>query len=157
MELNRTMLGQMITFAIFIWFTMRFVWPVLAVVLDERRKKISDGLAAAEKGTMALVEAEKQIDEKMKEIRRQSHELLSNAHKTASEIIEEARLVAEKEKDKIVAMGQEQLTKSLQQARVALQQELALLVVEGAKQLLSREIKQSDHNKMLRDLTGKLQ
>ena len=157
MELNRTMLGQMITFAIFIWFTMRFVWPVLAVVLDERRKKISEGLAAAEKGTVALIEAEAQIEEKMKEIRRQSHELLSNAHKTAAEIIEEARAMAEKEKDKIVAMGQEQVAKSLQQARVTLQQELALLVVEGAKQLLSREIKQSDHTKMLKDLTGKLQ
>lgn len=156
MDLNRTMLGQMITFAIFIWFTMRFVWPVLSAALEERKKKIADGLAAAEKGTESLRDAERKIEEKMQEVRRQSHELLANAHKSASEIVEEARATAEREKERIVAMGQEQIDRSVIQAKESLRKELASLVIEGTSQLLAREVKPSDHDKVLGDFVKKL-
>lgn len=157
MDLNRTMLGQMITFGIFIWFTMKFVWPVLAAAMEERKKKISEGLAAAEKGAESLKDAEQKIDEKMQEVRRQSHELLANAHKTASEIVEEAREVAEREKERIVAMGQEQVERSVSQAKESLRKELAELVIEGTTKLLSREVKPADHEKVLGDFAKKLQ
>ena len=157
MDLNKTMLGQMITFALFIWFTMRFVWPVLTAAMDERKKKIADGLAAAEKGQRALADARDEIDAKMRQVKSECHDLLANAQKTAAEIIEEARGAAEVERTKIVAAGQEQVDRAVHQARVALQKELAGLVVLGTKKILQRDVTDKDHNKMLDDLAQELQ
>ncbi len=161
MDLNATLLGQMITFGIFIWFTMKFVWPMLEKVLNERKTRIADGLIAAEKGNRVLDKAEEEAKETIKEAKGKSEKIISQARRQSLQIIEEARVDAQKEKNDIIIAGKNQLKQSLHLAKTHLQSEVAKLAMEGAQKIIERSISEDDHkdilDKISKDLLSKIE
>jgi F-type H+-transporting ATPase subunit b len=152
MELNLTLLGQMITFGIFIWFTMRFVWPMLESALDERKKKITDGLAAAEKGHKTLEKAEDQVKHALNESKVRCAQIIEDANKQATQILEEAKVQAQREHNDIVEAGHANVKQAMNQARTELQTQVANIVVLGAEKILARSVNADDHREMLDSL-----
>ena len=149
MDLNATLFGQMITFGIFVWFTMKFVWPPLETMLEERKAKIADGLAAAEKGHRTLEKTEADVKVKLKETKVECERLINLARKQAEQILEDAKLEAQKEKEDIVASGKAQVEQTLNYAKTELQDKIATLVVSGAEKIIEKSIKEDDHNAIL--------
>ncbi len=156
MNINATLLGQMITFAIFVWFTMKVVWPILDQALIERRKKIADGLAAAEKGHKTLEKASSDAQAQVRTARAQSEDIIARANKQASQIIEEAKAEATQERNDIVSSGYKHVEQALQQAKLDLQNQVATLAMQGAEKILSRTINASDHKDLLDKLSKEL-
>jgi F-type H+-transporting ATPase subunit b len=155
-NLGLTLLGQMITFAIFVWFTMRFVWPALEQALEERRKKIADGLAAAEKGQNILADAAEQTKVELKQAREKCNELIASASKQAQQILENAKRDAQQERDNILASGRDRLKHEVYQAKTALQTQLADIVVLGAEKILTKSINAADHKILLEKLAKEM-
>jgi F-type H+-transporting ATPase subunit b len=156
MNINATLLGQMITFAIFVWFTMKMVWPMLDQALVERKKKIADGLAAAEQGHKTLEEAKNNVHMQLRQARKQSADIINNANQQALQIIEEAKAEATQERNDIVYSGHKHVDQALQQAKVDLQKQVAGLVIHGVEKILSRTINASDHKELLDNLSKEL-
>ena len=156
MDLGPTLFGQMITFAIFVWFTMKFVWPLLEVALEERKKKIADGLAAAEKGHEELALANEKTKRKLKKTKEHCHFLILEAEKQREKIIEKAKIEARQERDDMLASGKIQLVQATHLAKMELQTQLAEIVVKGAEQLLKRSIKEADHTQLLDKLAKEM-
>ena len=157
MDLGLTLLGQMITFAIFVWFTMRFIWPALEKALEERRKKIADGLAAAEKGKHILAEAAEQTKIELKQTREKCNELIAAANKQSQQILEEAKLEAQRERDNILASGRDSLKHEATRVQTELQTKLADIVVLGAEKILARSINSADHKALLNKLAKEME
>ena len=149
MNIGLTLLGQMITFAIFVWFTMKFIWPVLEQALDERRKKIIDGLAAAEKGQQILITAADQVKEELRQARERGNDIIAAANKQARQILETAKSEAMHERDNILAAGRDMVKHELTEARNILQTKIADIVVLGAEKILVRSINVADHKDIL--------
>ena len=152
MNINATLLGQMITFAVFVWFTMRFVWPLLMQAIEERQAKIADGLAAAEKGRHELELAEVRAKELLRERKQQAAEIVAHAQKRANEIIEEAKISARTESERILGSARAEISQDLQEARDKLQREVGQLAIAAAEQILMREVDAEAHQ----DLDNKL-
>jgi len=156
MNLNATLIGQSIAFAIFVWFTWRYVWPPILAAMKERQDRISDGLAAAEKGARALEEAAAKSDEAVKEARAQAQEILGNANKQATQTVEEAKDQAKAEGERIVAAAKAEVEREIASAREALRQQVGQLAVAGASQILKREVNADAHADILKDLAAKV-
>ena len=156
MNINLTLIGQMIVFVIFVWFTKKYVWTPIINALDERRSKIADGLAAAEKGQQAQAVGEQKADELIAQAKSQAAEILSKAEKRGSEIVGEAKDGAKQEGDKILASARGEIDKELNMAKETLRGQVAALSVEGAAKILGREVDASVHADMLDDLATKL-
>ena len=156
MEINATILGQMIAFGIFVWFTMKFVWPSLSSAMRNRQERISDGLSDAERGQQELQEAEARKDEILKEARQQASDILEQANKRSSEIIEEARTNARQEGDRQLAQAQAQIEQELTKARTELRDQVVTLAISGASRVLEREVDAKAHNDLLEDLAKQL-
>jgi len=155
-NINATLLGQAITFAILVWFTMRFVWPPLMGAMEERAKRIADGLAAADKGRHDLELAETRAKSILREGKQQAQENIMHAQKRADEIIEEAKANARTEGERIVAAARDQITQETQQAKEQLQREVARLALVGAEQVLMREVDANAHRDVLDKLAARL-
>ncbi|HXH55530.1 MAG TPA: F0F1 ATP synthase subunit B [Gammaproteobacteria bacterium] len=151
MDINATLIGQMITFALFVWFTMKFVWPHLEKILHDRQQKIAEGLAAAERGHYQLEISKKNAIEHMQEARNKAIETIEHAKKLSATIIEEAKAEAIREREKIVALGHEEIAQALQQAKAHIQMEMVELTIKSTEKLLGRVISESDQ-KMLLDI-----
>jgi F-type H+-transporting ATPase subunit b len=134
----------MITFGLFVWFTMRFVWPLLKSILDARALKISEGLAAAELGHQELQAAEGKAKEVIKSAHEKAQAIVEGAQKQADLLIQAAKETATQEKSRIVASGAEEVTQAYQKARQSLQAELADLVVLTTEQFLGRTLTPAD-------------
>lgn len=156
MSLNATMFGQMITFGIFVWFTMKFVWPVLEKVLETRKTKIADGLAAAEKGHRLLEKAELDAKFKLKQAKEECEHMILQARKQAEHILEDARIKALKEKSAIILSGQEQVSQALNNAKSELQSRVASLVILGAEKVISKSISSADHTAILHEVSKEM-
>ena len=156
MDINATLLGQAITFAILIWFTMKFVWPPLNNMMDERAKRIADGLAAAEKGKQQLLAAEANVADELKKVQARANEIINNADKRANQIVEESKQRARYESDKILADAQAQIEQEFVRMKEDLRKQVSDLVVRGAEQILRVEIDQSRHEKILAQLKAEL-
>jgi F-type H+-transporting ATPase subunit b len=150
-DINATIVGQMITFAIFVWFTMKFVWPLLEAALKERQQKIADGLAAAERGHKELEISQKYAIQHIHEARSKAIETLEYAKKQAALIIEQAKFDANEERTKILALGQEALEEEKLKARETLQSELIQLTIVSTEKLLGRVINDHDQQVLLED------
>lgn len=148
--------GQIFVFILFIVFTMKYVWPPITSALEERRQKIADGLASAEKGAQALKEASARSDEAVKEARVQAQEILSSASRQAAQLIEQAKAQAEAEKARIVESGHAEVERDLAQAREALRRQVADLAVLGAARILKREINAEGHSDVIADLAARI-
>ena len=148
MNLNLTLFGQAITFAIFIWFTMKFVWPPIMKAIRDRQKQIADGLAAASKGQESLQHAEKLANEELSAARKKASEVIDAANKRAEHMIHQAKEHAQAEGQRLLEQAQVQINQEIQQAREKLQKEIAHIAIAGAEKLLERSIDE----KMQREL-----
>lgn len=149
MNLNATLFAQLVVFFILAWFTMQFVWPPIVKALDERAKKIADGLAAAERGKHDLELATKRSTEALREGKEKAAELITNAEKRGAQLIEEAKLTAKVEADRIVAGAKAEIEQEAVRAKEALREQVATLVVSGAEKILRREINAQAHADIL--------
>ena len=156
MDIGATLLGQMITFAIFVWFTMKFVWPLLERAMDERQKKISDGLAAAEKGHHTLEVAQERVKRELREAREKCGQMIEQANHQANQILEKAREEAHYERKQIVEAGQLHIEQALNQAKMELRDQLSDLVIIGAQKIIARTINPEDHQEILQKLSKEL-
>ena len=156
MSINATLIGQMITFALLVWFTMKYIWPPLFDSLEERKKKIADGLAAAEKGHEEILLAEKRAKGVLKEAKEQSSEIVIMAQKRANELIEESKDTAKKEGERLIIAAKAQVEQEIQQAKEGLRQEVADLALSAAEQILGAEIDQTKHQDIISKVSNQL-
>lgn len=156
MNINLTLIGQSITFVLFVWFCYKFVWPPLVNALAERKKQIADGLAAAERGQHEHELAEKKATERLKEAKGQASEIITQAQKRATEIVDEAKEDARTEADRIKAGADAEIEQEVNRAREHLRQEVVGLAMAGAEKVLKREIDAGAHATALKDLAQQL-
>lgn len=156
MGINLTLFGQMGTFLLFIWFTKKFVWPPVMQALEERRARIAEGLAAAERGQKALEEADAQVAERLREARQQAAQIIEQAERRGAELVEEAKANAEATGERMLAQARGEIEQETNRAREALRGEVAAIALAGAKQLLEKEIDSATHRDLLDRLAGQL-
>lgn len=152
MNLNFTLIAQAITFAAFIWFTAKFVWPPLMRAVEARQKQIADGLAAGEKGRQELELSGKRAGEEIAKARERVAEILAQAEKRRAEIIDEAKNSAREEGNREKAAAQAEIEQQISQAREMLREQVATLAVAGAEKILRREVNAQTHADMLAQL-----
>jgi F-type H+-transporting ATPase subunit b len=148
-NLNATLFAQLVVFFILAGFTMKFVWPPIVKALDERAKKIADGLAAAERGKHDLELATKRSADALREGKEKAGELLAQAEKRAAAIVEEAKAAAKVEADRIIAGAKAEIDQEAVRAKEALRDQVATLAVSGAEKILRREINAQAHADIL--------
>jgi len=151
-----SIVGQMIVFGIFVWFTMKFVWPPITKAMEERRQKIADGLAAADKGARALQDASAKSEEELKAARTQAQEILAAANKQAAQMVEQAKTHAQEEGERIVAKAHEEVEREIAHAREELRKQVGELAVIGAAKILKREIDTKAHADVLNELAARV-
>jgi len=156
MNINLTLIGQSITFIVFVWFCMKFVWPPVMAALNERKQKIADGLAAAEKGKHDEELAKERAAEVLKEAKAQAQEIINGAEKRASQIVEEAKDTARTEGDRLLAAANAEIEQEVNRARENLRGEVVTLAVAGAGRVLKREIDEKANEDLLKDLVAQL-
>jgi len=155
-NINATLISQMITFGLFVWFTMTFVWPQIITALEERREKIADGLAAAERGQNELLLAQEKATAKLREVKQESATILDNANKRANSMIDDAKHKAREEGDRLLERAQSEIQSEAQAAKTALQSQVATLAVRGAEKILSTEVDAAKHKQLLDELIKEL-
>ena len=156
MNLNATILIQMVSFAILVWLTLKFVWPPLVEAMRERREKIAEGLAAAEKGNQQLEDASAETDRLIREAREQASDIIAQANRRSTEMIEDAKADARREGERLLENARSQIDQDVARARAELRQELAELTAMGASQILGREVDAKAHGEMLDRLANQL-
>lgn len=149
MNINATLLVQALSFAALIWFTVKFVWPMLTDAIDDRNKRIADGLAAAEKGRQSLELSSRQVEEALKEARARAAEILALADKRAAELVEQAKHAARDEGAREKAAAQAEIEQDYARAREQLREHVAALAVAGAEKILRREVDAKAHGDLL--------
>jgi F-type H+-transporting ATPase subunit b len=155
-SINATLLGQMMVFALLVWFTMTYVWPVLLKAMEEREAKIADGLAAAEKGRHELERAESRATKILRESKDKAADIIAQAQRRADEMAEEAKENARLEGERLLAAVRAQVEQERNQAREALRREVSELALIGAEQILMREVDATAHSEVLERLSAQL-
>lgn len=156
MNLNMTFFGQMLSFAILVWFTMKFIWPPLNAAIEERQKKIAEGLAAADRSQKDLAQAQEKVNDALKDARTKANEIIDQAHARANQIIETARNDAIAEANQQKALAQAEIDASANRAREELRKQVSVLAVSGAEKLLKREIDANVHKALLDELAAEI-
>jgi F-type H+-transporting ATPase subunit b len=156
MNINLTLFAQAATFAIFIWFTAKFVWPHLARAIEARQKHIAEGLAAAERGKQDLEQAAVRIGDLLREAKQQAQEILAQAERRASQILDEAKNAAGEEGARLIAGARAEIEQEVSRAREMLRTQVAALAVAGAEQILKREVDQKTHADLLASVQSQL-
>jgi F-type H+-transporting ATPase subunit b len=155
-SITATLIVQIIVFLLLVGFTMKYVWPPIAAALDERAKKIADGLAAADKAKAELADADKRVGEELAKSRADTAQMLADAERRAQAIIEEAKGRATEEANKIIAAAKAEADQAAVQAREQLREQVAGLAVKGAEQILRREVNAQVHADLLNRLKTEL-
>ena len=156
MNLNFTLVAQAVTFAAFIWFTMKFIWPHMLRAIETRQKTIADGLAAAEQGKRSLETSTKQADEAIKDARGRAADIIGQAEKRAAQMIDEARNAAKEEGNREKAAAKAEIAQEVTRAREQLRDRVASLAVAGAEKILRREVDAKAHAAMLASIKEEL-
>lgn len=156
MNLNLTLFGEMITFAVFVWFTMRFVWPPLMKAMMDRREKIAAGLAAAERGQRDLELAQHKVTELLTEAKAQAAQIIEQAHHRANHIIEESKAHARAEGDRLLSIAKVDIEREFHAAREKLLHEVSSLVLTGAEKVLQHEVNRSANDKIISEMMDTL-
>lgn len=149
MNINLTLFAQAITFAAFIWFTVKFVWPYMLRAIETRQKTIADGLAAAEQGRKSLEVSTRQADEEVRKARERAAEIVSQAEKRVSQMIEAAKTAAKDEGNREKAAAKAEIAQEVSRAREQLRDQVAMLAVAGAEKILRREVDAKAHADLL--------
>lgn len=156
MNLNLTLIAQAVSFALFIWFTVKFVWPPMLRAIEARQKTIADGLAAAEQGRRSLETSTRQAEDAMRDARARAGEVLAQAEKRAAQLIEEARNAAKEEGNREKAAAQAEIEQAMTRAREQLRDRVASLAVAGAEKILRREVDAKAHGELLEAIKREL-
>ena len=156
MNLNLTLIAQAITFTVFIWVTVKFIWPYMLRAIETRQKTIADGLAAAEEGKRSLELSNKRADDEIKKARERAAELLTQAEKRAAQMIEEAKNAAKEEGNREKAAAKAEIAQEITRAREQLRDHVASLAVAGAEKILRREVDQKAHAELLDSIKRQL-
>jgi len=157
MNINATIIGQAIVFLILIWFSVKFIWPPLLKAIEDRQKKIADGLAAAERGQKELHQAGDEAATIVNEAREKALKIVDQANRRSSEIIEEARTTAISEGQRLVGDARQEVALEQARARDTLRKDVAKLAVAGASRLLEREIDPSAHADLIEKLAREIE
>lgn len=156
MNINLTLIGQLISFVIFVWFTMKYVWTPIMGALESRRKEISDGLAAAERGQHEQVLAKERAKSVLTDAKAQAAEIVSQAQKRVSEIIEEAKDTARSEGERLVAAAEAEIEQESNRAREHLREKVGALAIAGAEKILKKEIDANAHKAIVESLAQQI-
>jgi F-type H+-transporting ATPase subunit b len=151
-NINATLFGQAIWFGLFIWITMKFVWPPLRKAMQDRQTQIADGLAAAERGKQDLEQASKRAAEELQRARAQAGEIISQAEKRGAVVVEEAKTAAKVEAERIVTGAKAEIEQEVFRAKEALRTQVAALAIAGAEKILKREVDAKAHAQLLSGL-----
>src|SRR5512137_2497951 len=157
MNINATLLGQMLVFGILIWFSWKFIWPPLTKAIEDRQKKIAEGLAAAERGQTELQSAHGEAQAIVNQARDQAKKIVDQAHKREVAIVEEARSTAVEEGKRIVESSRQDAQQEKARARDELRRDVAVLAVAGASRLLQREIDAKAHAELIEQLAREIE
>jgi F-type H+-transporting ATPase subunit b len=156
MDIHFTLVAQAITFSIFIWFSVKFVWPPLLGVIEKRQKEIADGLAAGERGKNELEQSSKRSAELTNEAKQRATEIIAQAEKRAVEIIESAKDTAKVEGDRILVGARAEIDQEVNRAKEGLRQQVSALAISGAEKILRKEIDAKQHAAMLTTIAQEL-
>ncbi len=156
MNFNATLIGQTITFIVFVWFCMKYVWPPLMAALEERNAKITEGLAAAERGQKDLEQAQAKVSENLDEAKQQAQEIINQAQKRANEIVDGAKDIAREEADKIKNAATADIDQQVNSAREQLRKEVSVIALSGAEKILQREVNADAHAAVLDELVAQI-
>ena len=156
MNINLTLIGQAISFAIFVLFCMKYVWPPLTSALEQRKKKISDGLSAAELGEQALEKAKVDVDLKLTDAKKEAKNIIAMAEKRQGDILDEAGTKASEETSRKMKLAEQEVEQLSMRLKESLKKDLSKLVVEGAEMILKKEIDKNVHDKAIQDLVTKI-
>ena len=156
MNFNATFIGQLIAFAVFVVFCMKYVWPPMLKILEEREKEIADGLNAASEGRRELEEANARKEEILGEAKKEAADLVGQANQRANQLVEEAKISAQEEAEKIKVSAQNDIEQSAKRAREELRSEVATLAVAGAEKILNSEIDEKKNSELIDELTKEL-
>lgn len=149
MNINATLFAQAAVFALFIWITVKFIWPHMLNIIETRQKTIADGLAAAEQGRRALETSTREADAELKRARERAAEMLTQAEKRVAQMIEEAKTSAKEEGNREKAAAKAEIEQEVTRAREQLRDRVASLAVAGAEKILRREVDARAHGELL--------
>ncbi|HLF12668.1 MAG TPA: F0F1 ATP synthase subunit B [Gammaproteobacteria bacterium] len=152
MDINMTLIGQMVAMAVFVWFCMKFVWPMILGTIEQRRTEIAEGLAAAEQGMSSLTTAKVEVDKILAAARDQARAIVEQANTRATGIVEQGKADGEAARKSQLEAARAEIGVELNRAREELRGQVARIAVAGAEKVLGREIDANAH----RDLLGKL-
>jgi len=155
-DLNATLIGQTIAMIVFVWFCMKFVWPPLLGMIEERQNEIADGLAAAEKGARSLELAGVEKTKLLDEARGQAREIIDQANTRAGSIIDEARMTADQEGERILTAARAEVDQEVNRAREELRAQVAAIAIAGAEKIIGREINAATHQDLLDKLAQEI-
>ncbi|MGM0521199.1 MAG: F0F1 ATP synthase subunit B [Pseudomonadota bacterium] len=156
MNINMTLIGQTIAFAIFVWFCIKYVWPPISTALHERQKKIADGLDAASRASRDLELAQEQAAQTLRESKEQASEILEQANKRSNQMIEEAREQARSEGERMIASARSEIDQEVQRAKEDLRAQVSHLAIVGAERVLESSVDEKTHRKLLDELAAEL-
>ena len=156
MNINLTLFGQMVTFAIFVWFCMKFVWPVIFLAMEERQQKISEGLDAADRAVRDLEVAQSKATDQMKEAKKKAASIVDQANKRASQIVDEAKQQAVAEGDRLKVVAEAEIEQEVNRAKEELRASVAGLALAGAEKVLEASIDDKANRALVDDLASQL-
>jgi F-type H+-transporting ATPase subunit b len=156
MNFNATLIGQSITFIVFVWFCMRFVWPPIMHALQQRREKVAEGLAAGERGKHELELARKKALETLHEAKQEAAEIINRAEKRRADIIEEAKNDAVEEGNRVKAAAQQELEQEVNRAKEMLRGQVVEIATAGAGRILKRELDATANDELIKDLVAQI-
>lgn len=156
MDINATLIGQFLTFALLVWFTMKYVWPPITKTLHEREKKIAAGLEAAERSKRELEMAEHKSFSIIREAKLQATQIIEQANLHSAQLVEEAKQEAKIEGKRIVEMAQSEIDREVMQAKEALKKQVAKLAIAGAEKIIQRDLDSAAHHDLLNELAAEI-
>ncbi len=156
MNLNATIIGQSIAFFVFVWFCMKYVWPPVTQILENRRKKIADGLDAADRAQRDLDLAQDKAADELREAKKKSAEIIDMGNKRANQIVDDAKGKAREEGQRIIAGAQSEIEQEVQRAREELRTQVAAIAVAGAEKILESSVDQAANEELVKKLASEL-
>ncbi len=156
MNINLTLIGQLLSFMVFVWFTMKFVWPPIMAALEERKREIANGLAAGEQGRHEQKLAREHAKEVLHDARGEAGTIIAQAQKRATEILDEAKVDARTEGEQILNAAQVEIEQERNRAREQLRGRVAKLAISGAEKILNKEINAEAHKEIVEALARQI-
>jgi F-type H+-transporting ATPase subunit b len=156
MNINLTLFGQTITFILFVWFCLKFIWPHILKAMDDRKTQIADGLAAGERGRHEQELAEQRAVEVIREAKDQAKEILAQAHKRGDEIVDDAKDDGRAEGERMLRAAEAEMEQQMNRAREQLRADVVKLALQGAQQVLGRDVDEKVHTEQLDRLAAQL-